>query len=335
MASRHQLRGALLEEVILVLLCSSGYVPVAEVGQDPTLSRSGASLQVKGRGANHQIDAIADFTIPQPFTNPQRLLVEAKAYDANKVDLGVVRNVVGVLKDVNEYWRAEGRSACRRLRYHYQSAIFSATGFTSHAQTYAYAQDIYLLPLRRSAHFTPILDALNQVSDALAEEPNSARIGELRRQFRAWLDGIQPHPDPLLIPLLDACEDIRSALLGMIADRFPIFLVPDRPEALEKLESRMQMQIHFGERGWFLGPLDDEYMFSFDLPDELFERYAENGQLSRTAAADMKEEMFQAIKALYIRKGQLRVITFELDRTWLERIREQTRGNREVATNND
>lgn len=218
---------------------------------------------------------------------------------------------------------------------HYQAAIFSATGFSSNAQNYAYAQDIYLLPLRRSAHFTPILDALNRVSGALAEEPDHARIGKLRRQFRAWLDDTQPHPDPLLIPLLDACEDIRSALLGMIADRFPVFLVPERPEALEALPDRMRMRIHFDERGWFLGPPDDEYLFSFDLPDELFERYAKNGQLSRTAAADMKEEQFQAIKALHLRAGQPRVITFELDRTWLERIREQTRRNREVATNND
>jgi len=120
----------------------------------------------------------------------------------------------------------------------------------------------------------------------------------------------------------------------MIADRFPVFLVPEKPETLEKLESRMQTRIHFDERGWFLGPLNDEYMFSFDLPDELFERYAENGQLSRTAAVNMKEDMFQVIKALYIHKGQPQVITFELDRTWLERIREQIRVDREVATNN-
>lgn len=56
---------------------------------------------VKGRGGEHQIDAIADFIVHQPFSYPQRLLVEAKCY-SNKVRLPVIRNAAGVLKDVNE-----------------------------------------------------------------------------------------------------------------------------------------------------------------------------------------------------------------------------------------
>jgi hypothetical protein len=85
MPSVHQLRGVLLEEAILTLLRAGGYRTVSEVGDDPKLSISGAGLRVRGRGAHHQIDAIADLRIGQPFSNPQRLLVEAKCYSDERL----------------------------------------------------------------------------------------------------------------------------------------------------------------------------------------------------------------------------------------------------------
>ena len=69
-----------------------------------------AGLNVWGRGGKHQIDAIADLRIGQPFSNPQRLLVEAKAYSNEpKVGLPIVRGAVGVLKDVSEFGSRTGR----------------------------------------------------------------------------------------------------------------------------------------------------------------------------------------------------------------------------------
>ena len=88
-----QIRGMLLEEALLHLLRGSGYRTVEAVNNDETLKAGAAGLSVKGRGGNHQIDAIADFLVSQPFSHPQRLLVEAKCY-SNKVRLPVVRNAV-------------------------------------------------------------------------------------------------------------------------------------------------------------------------------------------------------------------------------------------------
>src|SRR5258706_13438839 len=73
-----QIKGMLLEEAVLYLLESSGYIPVTEAGNDPTLHQGRNGLEVQGRGGKHQIDAIADFAIQQPFMHPLRLLVEAK-----------------------------------------------------------------------------------------------------------------------------------------------------------------------------------------------------------------------------------------------------------------
>src|SRR5258706_5033918 len=103
-----QLRGALLEEAILFFLQSSGYEPITKVDADPTLAFGKSGLEVRGRGAFHQIDAIADFKVPPPFGNPQRLLLEAK-FVTDKIGLPTVRNAAGVLKDVAEGWTVDAR----------------------------------------------------------------------------------------------------------------------------------------------------------------------------------------------------------------------------------
>src|SRR5687768_12502554 len=105
MPTRSQVRGMLLEEVVLFFLESTGYRTVMQAGNDVTLRRSAAGMVVLGRGAEHQIDAIADYVFTPPFGHPQRLLVEAKFHDLGRsVGLRVVRNTIGVLKDVSEHW---------------------------------------------------------------------------------------------------------------------------------------------------------------------------------------------------------------------------------------
>ena len=82
----------LLEEAALHLLRRSGYKPVDAVNGDPTLRNVGAGLAVLGRGSEHQIDAIADFQVFQPFCHHQILLVEAKCYFQYKLGVETVRN---------------------------------------------------------------------------------------------------------------------------------------------------------------------------------------------------------------------------------------------------
>src|SRR5258708_3656946 len=105
MAGLSNIRGLLLEEVLLHLLETTGYTTIQTRGNDPTLENGGAGLKVKGRGCSHQIDAIADFRISHPFSHPQCLLVEAKRFKkGEKVSIEVARQAVGILKDVGEHW---------------------------------------------------------------------------------------------------------------------------------------------------------------------------------------------------------------------------------------
>lgn len=334
MASRHQIRGALLEETILSLLEQVGYQTVLHPGGDPTLLAGGAGLEVRGRGTTHQIDAIADFTLGQPFANPQRLLVEAKAFDGGtRVGLNYVRNAVGVLKDVSEYWGGQNARGSSRNRYHYQYALFSTTEFTKNAQYYAFAQDVYLVPLEHSAFFAPVVRALYAVTDGL---PINAR-GQVTIPLRRLRSGLRALLRPgqavlgrvdgdRLRPLADAVRTVGRGLLGTAARGFPLFLVPARPEVLDQLTPVVSVRIRRRENTWYLEQdLTNETLFSFDLPEELFSLYAEEGVLSPDRAVDLKAEYLNEIQAVYLRGNDLALVTFRLNPVWLGEIRNQLR----------
>ena len=154
MASVNQVRGVLPEEAILMRLRASGISHGHDCSRRSNFVRGPARLNVWGRGGKHQIDAIADLRIGQPFSNPQRLLVEARAYsNERKVGLPIVRGAVGVLKDVSEFWVKNRPDQPAASRYHYQFAIFTTSEFTGDAQDYAFAHDVHLLPLRGWSSF--------------------------------------------------------------------------------------------------------------------------------------------------------------------------------------
>jgi hypothetical protein len=197
-----QLRGMLLEEVLLFLLRFSGYRTITEtrIDTDPTLSQHPAGLSVIGRGARHQIDAIADSVVTPPFSHPQRLLVEAKCYKG-RVGIGVVRNALGVLRDVSEHWVPSARGGPPMKRFHYQYALFSASGYSQDAEEYAFAQDIYLIPLARSRFFAPVIDAIMSIGTVEFEGSPSRQeqqLSQIRQAVRARLQ----RPRHMYVPAL-------------------------------------------------------------------------------------------------------------------------------------
>lgn len=328
------IRGMLLEEALLHLLRGSGYRTVEDERGDETLQRGPAGLMVKGRGSNHQIDAIADFMVHQPFSHSQRLLVEAKCYSTN-VRLPVVRNAVGVLKDVSEYWVPGSANVPAKKRYHYQYALFSASSYTREAQKYAFAQDIYLIPLANSVFFRPVVDAIYGFSEAdLGVVPDGnigIHMGHLRHLIRHRLRDSSPEDDYLfdshdsveskLPALVTACQRIDCALIATLGGSFPVFLVPGDDVNVDALSPYVKVRIFWDSTGWYLEDDLRRRLFSFDLPTELFDLYAEGGILSRRRALDLKEEVLSEFQGITTRRGEVKVITFGLDHEWLEYVR--------------
>jgi hypothetical protein len=346
MAPLSNIRGMLLEEILLYLLESTGYKTVEAPRNDPTLESGPAGIMVRGRGGSHQIDAIADFEITHPFSHPARLLVEAKCFSRRKrVGIDIVRAAVGTLKDVAEYWIA-GRGAVPKERYHYQYAVFSATGYSKDAQRYAFAQDIYLIPLGHSLYFTPVIEAIRQIRPMAAPSQDDdsnldLNMKQLRSAVRdvvrnrttperAALDG--PHFG--LEGLGRFCAEarrIRFALLAILGKRFPIFLVPAPMAQVQGFRDEYDVQIFRGEndQNWVLR--DQRYgrdLFSFDIPKELFLQFAKQGMLTPEAALDLKESVMSSFHAFHVQRGEIRLIRFRLDQNWVNSLRERLKGVR-------
>ena len=329
----NNLRGMLLEEAVLFLLRHSGYKTLHAAGDDSSLVDGHSGLEVKGRGSKHQIDAVADYLIPQPFTHPQRLLVEAKHYSTD-IGLNVIRNAVGVLKDVNEFWVPPVTSSTPIKRYHYQYAVVSGTNFTSNSQKYAFAQDIYLIPLGASSFFSDVIWAINKfkdIPDVIAFVLQGLELKDLRKWIRAKLN-FEYEDEPnisindIFREFIEACHRISFCLLAVISGRFPVFLVPAEGVSIHGLESVTMVRIYWDNSGWYLQRPNGQVLFSFDLPKELFELYATEGALGRRAALNLKQEMMSMIQAIVVTGDQAKVITFKLDEDWIASIRGRYRG---------
>jgi hypothetical protein len=145
------LAGYLLEEALAQLLRHNGYRLLSTADEDPfALREAGHGLLVRGRGADHQADALGELLMPSPFSLPVRLFVEGKNRGA-KVSLAEVRNAHGTISDVNEHYSSQlaGAKSRPQRRYQYRYALFSAKGFKADAQGYALAQQISLIDLGR------------------------------------------------------------------------------------------------------------------------------------------------------------------------------------------
>jgi hypothetical protein len=331
----------LLEEALLYLLRVSGYQVVERADNDETLKDGHSGLEVLGRGGKHQIDAVANFVVAHPFSHPQRLLIEAKCYtEQTRVGIEVIRNAVGVLKDVSEYWVSRG-SVPPKARYHYQYALFSASGYTSDAERYAYAQDVYLIPLANSRFIQPIIGSIRELNyqhfGAVNWNAIQVDMAVLRREIRSSLrerweydyeqdfleeSVSQSEAHGRLRHFCRLVHEIDGAVLAMINRQFPVFLVPNPAINIAKLKSFYKVRIYWDNEGWYLrSAYDNKNLFSFDLPPKLFELYAEQGILSETSALDLKRDFLSNIQAILTLRERIKAITFRLDGDWLERVR--------------
>jgi hypothetical protein len=229
-----------------------------------------------------------------------------------------------------------------KSRYHYQYALFSASGYTDDAEAYAFAQDIYLMPLERSAFIRPVLDAIFAVTHETFDAANwnsvQVNMTGLRRFVRTRLRG-GPHVGrPVdvsqevaagLEPFFEACLMVNGAVLATLNRRFPIFLVPAEGILRDLGVGPYRVRIRFDAESWYIDDAElQRRLFSFDLPDELFELYAEHGQLDRERALDVKRDIMSEIQTFITMQGHVRVVTFTLDQGWIQRIRQRIREER-------
>lgn len=343
MISPEALAGYLLEEALVSLLRRNGYRLLQSVTDDPdALSMGGHGLLVRGRGANHQADALGDLLMPAPFSLPVRLFVEAKNRTA-RVDLRDVRNAHGVIHDVNEYYSSEHAvDYVQPLRRHqYRYSLFSTSGFKTSAQAYALAQQISLVDLSGPA-FKQLREAVEAATAVVHHEGavlqlDSFPVAEVRRAIRAALaerDGVGDLPPPSTSGVLDPSFLMRWAawfaaqlgagsageglLLGFPRAPFVLALIPDSMEAFEAYVAEygpdLRVQIGFddpdGVSGdWAITPAGDPsgFRLRFGLPGVL-EQWLLLAQKTDIERADVNATELLSDISLFVEDRLIRLI---------------------------
>jgi hypothetical protein len=329
----------MLEEAVLFLLKKVGYKIVREPSDsldrtDLKVDHSG--LEIQGRGTWHQIDAIAEQHQTPAFMFPLRLLVEAKCYPNQRVGIPVVRNSIGVHKDISENYftkhRTRGGNAA--VRFNYQSAIFSVSGYTKPAIDYAVAHQIFLIEYKGIPLIEPVIQAIERIETDSLTENGTRNISSARRVFRDILE--DQFPDDHLAPYFteEGIEAIQSAsralhqiggsYFGMLQGRWPLHLLTDSPLPASIFHSDVvHCRLQGDKNGnWRFTPSNitpesnNWFGLHFFLPPELA-RLMEQHWDDPHAIAREKSERFSFISLSGYIGEVWRNVRIELDRDWL------------------
>lgn len=341
MANISQVRGALLEEAVLYLLEKFGYETIEPFSAytDESLRGGHSGLEVRGRGSWHQIDALAAFRSSPAFMYPLRLMVEAKCYQEKRpVGIEVVRNAVGVLKDISEnYFSVVGDDASVKIpRFNYHSAIFSTSGYTAGAINYALAHQVFLIQYEKVPVIQPLIDSIMSFDESCVTGYGKAAIAEVRKRYRdairdrAYEVDIQQYITPHGLRLIDDAlveflSRIQGSYFGMLQGRWPLHLLTPHPLPPAAFQSdRVRCRVTGYQTGeWKFTPAeygsgdDGWFELEFSLPGGVA-RLVEENWGDREAVANIKQEYFSYIDLSGIIGGIRRNVRLELDRDWID-----------------
>lgn len=349
-----QVRGAVLEELVLHLLSMAGY-RVVGIGEEGTREVS-AGLAIAGRGAWHQADALAAMDFSPPFTYPLRLVVEAKC-QKHPVSLPVIRNAVGLQKDVIERFitlevkvgaRKAGTDSDYALwnegvqsnRFNYQSVVVSTSGFTAPAQQYALAHRIYLFQYEEVGLLRPVIAAVTKIRKKHLSRV--ATIAGIRGVIRSRLglddqlgvnapgwsyEGRKYLEQEIIEPLLQ----IEGSYFGVLGGRWPVSLLARReiPENLFRHSDEVRCRLYGYEADrWAFSPIEvvrgdpGYFELQFDLPEEVVRMLDEAGR-DRLTVAEIKQGHFSRLDVSGLIGGVRRNVRLVMDQDWIERYRQR------------
>ncbi len=344
-----QIHGALLEEIVLILLTQAGYrqIVVGEEGTSPGV----AGLEVEGRGSPHQIDALVTPIHSHSFIYPIRLIVEAKC-ENRAVGVGIIRSLVGTLLDLNQYFiRTDRRDgdALFMQRFNYHAAIFAANGFSERAERYALAHQIFMIDYTNTSLLRPVIDALLslELPDFTHEEEVDPRfaMNELRERFRQAIatNGDIP-PDSVFSErglakiretLLPALGELRGSYYGMIQGIYPVHLISRQRISPDLILRRgaipCEIRVSNDNLTWAFEPSGvqplspDFFHLEFSLPDAIAEtlrsraREAGDRVPEWLQVANLKRDFLRYIDISALVGDRMVGFRLLLDEDWLDR----------------
>ncbi|MCK5511133.1 hypothetical protein KAI65_06400 [Candidatus Parcubacteria bacterium] len=323
-----QFKGYILEEILAYLIRTSGYKLITKApSNDPDLNNKSNGLNLKGRGANHQIDVLGELNWIPAFNFPLRLMVEAK-FCSKPTDIGVVREQVGILADVNQNYFVI-KNTEPKPRYRYTSVIFSTSGFSEHAIDMAVAHQIQLADLSDEEYSglrEKITEFANNIFNNL-EEIKKSIFHDIKKYVRNQLS-IETNNIEINNSYKNACNklinfvknDYKELFIGMNQGGFMLLLKAENPEkfieyAIKNSTHNIKINWKSIDNGkkWNIVPVDQEsYKLTFKLPQKLHDWIFKTSKNKFDEAISQKEKHFSKISIYYHNNSEGRDYVFNL-----------------------
>lgn len=331
MATLAQIRGAILEEIILILLENAGY-GILDENDGQEVRRGHSGLELQGRGEWHQVDALVSYDFTPSFLYPIRLIVEAKAYLPNsynkgRVGINVVRNAVGVLKDVNEnyfsYSLGSQGTYFKHRRFNCSYAIFSLYGFTENAQRYAIAHQIFLIQY----YFNPLFERIKQLIFQLQEwalfTSREIELKQFREYVRMFLKGnindlqdfLSSEGQQIIKEIKEELSTIGGSYFGLLNGEYPIHLVSKIPLS-QMREDEIPARIYIHDAKYVSLQFNNNTLY-FELPEAIVEIFSKIWG-DKLRIAKTKREYISYITLTGKIDDIRRNLIIKLDKEWLE-----------------
>lgn len=335
MATPSQVRGVILEEFVVKLLHNAGYRILSE-NEGNEIRNGHSGLELQGRGEWHQVDALVGYDHTPAFIYPIRLIVEAKAYlpisyTNGHVGLPIIRNAVGVLKDINENYFSHSvqYEELKYRRFNYSYAVFSLNGFTKNAQRYAIAHQIFLIQY----YYNHLFDEIRRILFRIKQDNLFLLFPSLREirlhQFRSYLRNrfgtgeqsnsydifLNEEGNYIIEQMIRALHKIRGSYFGLLNGEYPIHITSKSPISNVGNRDLIDAEVYIKGAKYITMKFADNKLF-FELPDylaELFQRVWEEKKL----VAQQKQRVISYISLTGIIDGIKRSIIIKLNQDWL------------------
>jgi len=263
--------------------------------QDPNELNNGSNgLEVKGRGGNHQADVLGELNWIPAFTNPVRLIIEAK-HRKDPAYIDVIREAVGVLNDVNNKYNFKTGEKLPPKQYNYVYSVFSASGFSKGAVDYGLAHQISLIDMSIE-DYGDLLSAVDNISIELLElesEYNRGNFlkgtrGSIREVLNTVPEGREEsqyfsddHMKEIIHDRVEPIKKYKELFIGMTTGSFILLIKAENPEdfleyASNNPEHKIRINWSWEDNGaiWKISPLnppsdESKYILKFKLPKKL------------------------------------------------------------------
>lgn len=337
-----KLKGNLLEYIVRKVLTNCGFINVTA---DGLLIYNSRGLKfINGKGSSHDADVLMAPPIQMPFSYPYRLLFECKAY-SSQIGLSIVRNVLGLRYDINEFEivtrdqliqrqnnRRSNLAIDNRPRYIYQVGLASANGFSKPAIEFATNNKIplfsldWILPANITTLFNTITNA------------EVAEIGENLGNLSQFLKGAEniegqqflEHSDNTISQIYNSFREFENnILIGLLETGDLVFITTNNSENIRFIRensssyiARLHYNIEERER-WTLRIQEtpNNIEFYFHLPRRIIELWRDRNYDYR-AGLGIKANIFRKIY-VFIEDTNLPFRILNLDIQWIDRLLNQ------------